>query len=347
MQLLPTRLVNSGPMEGLARLQAELALRQKELSTGRKADVGLEAGSEIRRNITIKSSIAEIESFQRQNGVAASRLGAAQNALGSIATAAGNFLSDGIPARDAPNARVLMGQAATTALSDLTRNLNTQVGGFPVFGGQSLDKPPMKDFNSAEGAPAKAAIDAAFQNQFGFAPNDPLASNLSAADLKTFFDGPFSALFDSSIWGTLWSNASADPMRTEIAPGNIAETNSTTYQKGIQDLTKGYVALSYFKDKPVTDVAYHGLIEGTLNSTGTARSGLTAAQANLGLAEERVSSATDRLGEMEAVFSRSLNDLEATDPFDVAARINTLLTGIESSYAMTARLQRLSLVNFL
>ncbi len=347
MQLLPKRLVNAGPMEGLARLQAELALRQKELSTGRKADVGLEAGSEIRRNISLKSSIAEIESFQRQNGVTSARLGAAQSALASIATAAGNFVSDAIPARDAPNARLLMGQAAINGLADLTRNLNTQVGGFPVFGGQSLDAPPMKDFAGSEGAPARAAIDAALQTQFGFAPNDPLAANLSAADLKTFFDGPFSTLFDSANWGTLWSNASADLMHTEIAPGTIAEANSTTHQNGIQDLAKGYVALSYFKDKPVSDVAYQGLIEGALNSTGVARSGLTAAQANLGLAEERVSNATTRLGEMETVFSRSLNDLEATDPFDVAQRINTLLTGIEASYAMTARLQRLSLVNFL
>jgi flagellar hook-associated protein 3 FlgL len=94
-------------------------------------------------------------------------------------------------------------------------------------------------------------------------------------------------------------------------------------------------------------VAFKGLIDASLNSSGIARRGLTAAQANLGLAEERVSDARARLGEMETVFSRSLNDLEATDPFDVAARINTLLTGIEATYAMTARLQRLSLVNFL
>ncbi len=347
MQLLPTRLVNAGPMEGLARLQSELALRQKELSTGRKADVGLDAGSEIRRNISLKSSIAEIESFQRQNGVTAARLGAAQSALASIATAAGNFVSDAIPARDAPNARLLMGQAAINGLADLTRNLNTQVGGFPVFGGQSLDAPPMKDFASAEGAPAKAAIDAAFQGQFGFMPNDPLSANLSAADLQTFFDGPFSGLFQGSNWGALWSNASPTPMQGEISPGITAETNATTHQQGIQDLAKGFVALAYFKNMPVTEIAYKGLVDASLISVGTARGGLTAAQANLGLAEERVSNATTRLGEMETVFSRSLNDLEATDPFDVAARINTLLTGIEASYAMTARLQRLSLVNFL
>jgi flagellar hook-associated protein 3 FlgL len=347
MQLLPTRLVNAGPMEGLARLQTDLALRQKELSTGRKADVGMELGSEIRRNISLKSSISEIESFQRQNGVAASRLGAAQSALGSIAAAAGNFLSDGIPARDAPNARFLMGQAADTALADLTRNLNTQIGEFPVFGGQNLDAQPMKDFTRADGAPARAAIDGAFQAEFGFAPGDPQAANLSAADLKTFFDGPFSTLFSGANWGTLWSNASVSPMSTEIAQGVIADTNATTHQQGIQNLTKAYVALSYFKDLAVSDVAYQGLIEGALNSTGAARSGLTAAQADIGLAEERISNATERLGEMETVFSRSLNDLEASDPFDVAQRINTLLTSIEATYAVTARLQRLSLVNFL
>jgi flagellar hook-associated protein 3 FlgL len=347
MQILPTRLINAGPMEGLARLQSELALRQKELSTGRKADVGLDAGSEIRRNISLKSSLSEIEAFQSLNGVVAARLGGAQSALGSIAKAAGDFLSDGIPARDAPNARFLMGQSASTALADMNRSLNTQIGGFPVFGGQSLDTTPMKDFSGAEGAPARAAIDAAFQGQFGFLPNDAQAANLSAADMKAFFDGGFSALYDGTNWETLWSNASASPMRAEISPGVAAETSATTHLQGIKDLAKGYIALSYFKDTAVTDVAFKGLIDASLNSAGTARSGLTSAQANLGLAEERISNANARLGEMETVFSRSLSDLEATDPFDVAARINTLLTGIEATYAMTARLQRLSLVNFL
>jgi flagellar hook-associated protein 3 FlgL len=347
MQLMPTRLVNAGPMEGLARLQSELALRQKELSTGRKADVGLEAGSEIRRNISLKSSLSDIDALQRQNGIASARLGGAQSALGSIAKAAADFLSDGIPARDAPNARFLMGQAASNALTDMNRLLNTQIGGFPVFGGQSLEAAPMKDFSGPDGAPARAAIDTAFQGQFGFLPNDPQAANLSAADMKTFFDGSFSALFDGANWETLWSNASTDPMRAEISPGVMAETSSTTHLQGVKDLAKGYVALAYFKDRPVTDAAFKGLIDVSLNATGIARSGLTSAQAELGLAEERISNANTRLGEMEMVFSRSLNDLEATDPFDVAARINTLLTGIEATYAMTSRLQRLSLVNFL
>ncbi|MGL4406544.1 MAG: flagellar hook-associated family protein, partial [Notoacmeibacter sp.] len=344
MQLLPTRLVNSGPIESLARLQSELALRQKELSTGVKADVGLDAGSEIRRNVSLRSSLAEIETFQRLNGVASSRLQGAQTVLTSIAGAADSFLSDGIPARDAPNARFLMGQAASNALSDLTRNLNSEIGGFPVFGGQSLDPQPMKDFSGPDGLAAKAAIDASFSAQFGFLPNDPLAANLSASDLKTYFDGPFATLFDTTQWGSLWSSASSAPMQSEISPGMVSETTSTTHLDGLRELTKGYVALAYFKDTPINDSAYKGLVDSALGSTRIASEGLTSAQASLGLSQERVSNATDRLGDMETVFSRSLNDLEATDSFEVAARINTLLTGIEASYAMTARLQRLSLI---
>lgn len=347
MQLLPTRLVNAGPIEGLARLQAELALRQKELSTGQKADFGLEAGSEIRRNISLRSSLDEIESFQRLNGVAAARLSGAQSALNSIAGAAGAFLSDGLPARDAPNARFLMGQAASNALSDLTRNLNAEIGGFPVFGGQNLDAKPMKDFSGVDGLAAKTAINNLFQTEFGFLPDDPLAANLSANALTGFFSGPLATLFDTAQWGTLWSSAGGSAMRTEVSPGIEVETGSTTHLSGLRDLAHGYVALSFFKDAAINDAAYKGIIDAALGSTSSARGALTAAQADLGLSEERVSNATDRLGEMRTVFSRSLTSLEAADPIDVAARINSLLTGIEATYAMTARLQRLSLLNFL
>lgn len=347
MQLLPTRLVNAGPMEGLARLQADLALRQKELSTGQKADIGLEVGNEIRRNVSLRSSLNEMESFQRLNGVAATRLAGAQTALTSIANSASEFLSNGIPARDAPNARFLMGQAASNALSDLTRNLNTEIGGFPVFGGENLDAKPMKDFSGVEGNPAKAAINNLFQTEFGFLPDDPLAANLSANDLSGFLTGPFANLFDANHWGTLWSSASGSAMRSEVSPGIEVETGSTTHLSGLRDLTQGYVALSFFKDTAINDAAYKGIIDAALGSTSNASSELTAAQADLGLSEERVSNATERLGEMQTVFSRSLTSLEAANPIDVAAKINSLLTGIEATYAMTARLQRLSLLNFL
>ena len=70
-------------------------------------------------------------------------------------------------------------------------------------------------------------------------------------------------------------------------------------------------------------------------------------QAKLGLTENKVSSATDRIKSQVDLFQRNLIDLEGVDPYEASTRITSLLSQIETSYALTARMQQLSLVNFL
>ena len=44
---------------------------------------------------------------------------------------------------------------------------------------------------------------------------------------------------------------------------------------------------------------------------------------------------------------RHINLLEAVDPAEASTRISLLLTQIETAYSLTARIQRLSLLNYL
>ena len=68
---------------------------------------------------------------------------------------------------------------------------------------------------------------------------------------------------------------------------------------------------------------------------------------SVGIASERVQNATDRASLQKDVFTSDLQELEAVDPYEVSARINELTLQLETSYALTGRLQRLSLLNFL
>lgn len=47
------------------------------------------------------------------------------------------------------------------------------------------------------------------------------------------------------------------------------------------------------------------------------------------------------------LFNRHIVDLEGVDPYEAANRVNDLLTHIQTSFALTARIQQLSLLNFL
>jgi flagellar hook-associated protein 3 FlgL len=47
------------------------------------------------------------------------------------------------------------------------------------------------------------------------------------------------------------------------------------------------------------------------------------------------------------LLEKNINDLEGVDPYKASTRVTTLLQQIESSYALTTRIQQLSLVKFL
>jgi len=76
-------------------------------------------------------------------------------------------------------------------------------------------------------------------------------------------------------------------------------------------------------------------------------SGLTDLRAQTGIVQKRVSDASDRMKMQVDVFKRHILDLEGVDPYEAANRVNDLVTHIQTSYALTARIQQLSLLNFL
>ena len=63
--------------------------------------------------------------------------------------------------------------------------------------------------------------------------------------------------------------------------------------------------------------------------------------------QQRVSDATDRMNTQVGLFKTHITDLIGVDSYEAANRVNDLVTHIQTSYALTARIQQLSLVNFL
>jgi flagellar hook-associated protein 3 FlgL len=80
---------------------------------------------------------------------------------------------------------------------------------------------------------------------------------------------------------------------------------------------------------------------------GEASSDLGQVQSQTGIIENRVSSATDRMNTQVDLFNQHIVDLEGVDPYEAANRVNDLVSHIQTSFALTARIQQLSLLNFL
>ena len=76
----------------LVKLQAKLAQAQKEVTTGRLADVGLTLGYQTGQTISLRQDHARLQAITDTNAVTATRLDASQSSLQALAETSQKFL---------------------------------------------------------------------------------------------------------------------------------------------------------------------------------------------------------------------------------------------------------------
>ena len=47
------------------------------------------------------------------------------------------------------------------------------------------------------------------------------------------------------------------------------------------------------------------------------------------------------------IMNTQINNLETVDPYEASTRVTTLLTQLQTSYSLTARVQQLTILNYL
>ena len=81
--------------------------------------------------------------------------------------------------------------------------------------------------------------------------------------------------------------------------------------------------------------------------TGTAQTGLTSMQTQIGIMQSRTKDATTDLLTQKNLLAKSETDSTGVDQYEVATRVNQLTTQLQTSYSLTSRMQQLSLLQYL
>jgi flagellar hook-associated protein 3 FlgL len=97
----------------------------------------------------------------------------------------------------------------------------------------------------------------------------------------------------------------------------------------------------------LSGAAKSAMISRAVTLVGDTQTAITDQQSQVGLVQNSVSRANDQLNSQVNLFNTHLVSLEGVDQNDAATKISTLLNQIEASYTLTARIQQLSLVNYL
>ena len=330
----------------IPQIQSELTKRSTEISTGRAADVGLALGQGTSRSLSLRHDYTMLNAHIDSNGLLQTKLKQTQLALQGMVDTGNSFLNALLSSNGTDGSAELVRQQAQAGISSFVDLANSVSNGHFLFSGINTSTQPIADYS---GAP-KLAIDTAFANAFGLSSTDPQAdpavANIDPAAMQAFLDGPFADLFDDPAWSTTWSMASDAPTTSRISPREEIATSTSANSPALRKLAMAFSMVADLGAENLPSATFDVIVSKSRELVGSAISELSQMQGGIGVAELRVSSATERLQIEKDAIATNISSLEGVDPAEAKVRFDTLSTQLEMTYALTTRILGLSIMNY-
>ncbi|MGI9514418.1 MAG: flagellar hook-associated family protein [Anderseniella sp.] len=331
----------------LQRSQVELAQRQTEVTTGRHADVNLALGPRSGGSITLRAEQDRLEGILNSNTLVATRLDLIQSSVAAVTSSAQSVVSSLTTALGSQATVGIAIEQTVTQFQNITTIINSSANGQYLFAGVNTDVKPLADFVGDPAGTAQTAVNNAFTTEFGFAPDDPAVSTITPAAMEAFIDGAFSAIFEDDVqWSAAWSSAEDKNISSRIGPNLKVETGINANETGIRSISAALTMVSGLGGEGLNAETLAVVFENALSKVAEGMASLNDASGRLGLVQQQISEQNDVMTIRKRISESYVAALEGVDAFEAASRVNQLTAQIETSYSLTARLQSLSLLNY-
>lgn len=331
----------------LMDLQSDLARGQKELASGRRADLGVALGMRVSRSYSLGDVNETVQTLLSTNKLVATRLDTTQAGLSNILSTARDIRSTLIAAQNNNSDSDAVVTQARIALGAFIATLNGSDGEAFLFAGINSSVAPINDYFANPPGANKIALDAAFTTFFGFPQSSPAVSTITPAQMQAFVAGPVNALFSSPAWNTDWSQASDLPMRSQVSMSLTIETSVSANDPALQKLAMAYTLVSDLGVGGMTPSTYRTVLQNATQAIDAGIGMLTKTQARVGVMQRNIGVANQTMTIQSGAIETQLSDLESVDAAEAATRVNGLMAQIETAYSLTARITQLSLARYL
>lgn len=345
--LTSTYSVNTSLRRTLIELQTDLARGQKELASGRHADLGVALGMRAARSFSLGDTSDTLQAMLSTNKLVGTRLDSTQHALASLKDNASSMRQTLLAATNDGGDRTAIQTQARVALGMFTATLNSSNGENFLFAGINSNVAPINDYFATPSAANKVALDAAFTNFFGFPQSSPAVSTITSTQIEAFVSGPMASLFSSPAWNTDWSNASDQAQRSQISMSLTIDSSVSANDPALQKLAMAYTMMSDLGASGMSSATYQAVLQSATQVIDAAVGMLTRTQARVGVLQHNVAVANQNMSIQSGALQSEIGDLESVDPAEAATRVNSLMTQIETAYTLTARITRLTLTSYL
>ncbi len=328
----------------IRQVQNDILRLQSEATTGKLADYGRTLGSNSGELTGAKRAMERLSTIMDTNALAASRLDVTQAAISHVRDYVGQLMSAATVSTSDSTASAAVLETAHQVLIGIEDTMNASLNGQSVFAGINTDAKVTDGY--LNGA-AKTAFDAAFLGHFGFDKNGAAAATIDEAAMTTFLDTVVTPQFFGADWTANYSNASDTGIVSRITETQTQVTSFSANDDGFRGAVMAAVIAVEFFDSNVSEAARQAVSQKVLGLGGRATSDLADLQGRAGVAEEALSRATARLESQSSILELRILQLEGVDQYEASTDLTTALTQLEISFSLTARMQRVSIMNYL
>lgn len=327
-RLLPAQLHRAGQM-----LRAEVQRHSLELTTGRSANPTQRLNGDLGLLSAIEARLGRVGVQERTYAWQGERAAAAQAGLGQVATVHASLRAATMAnAMGEPDPDVLarLGQAGRQALTDTVAILGRTLAGQALFGGDLPDRAAL--------APAGAILSAAAAAVAGAASADEVVQRV-----RDVFDDP-AGPFQTALY------TGGAPVAPALPPdaGPVPEL-PTAADPALRRVMEGAVLAALAGDAlTLPDIEMRrGIAARAIEQQAAAAIAVTGLQGRLGTVEEALSEGRARLLAERDALETARDGRIGVDPYEAASRLEETRARLETLFAVTARVSRLSLTEFL
>lgn len=315
----------------IGRLKGESTRITQELSSGKLSDIGASQSGDLSRLSATTRSRSLTAGYQSAAREAASHASASQAAFGMISDTIRELVSPLLMASQltVPDQIKLTADDARSRLGLVLSTMNTSAGGRTLFAGQ--------DIRGSAVADADTILTALRTELTGATSPEDAMTRISA-----WFDDP-------AGYAAVAYQGDVPLSNMAVSATDSVWMGATANDPAFRSMLKGLTAAALMMDPggalPTIDqsrfarVAAEALMSGAQDMTYLA--------GRLGISESRIEAAQSRNAADLLTLEMAENDMVGSDPYRLATELEAVQTNLETVYAVTARISRLTLADFL
>lgn len=346
---------NTSTRTSLLRLQSSINEAAQEVNTGRFADVGKTLGRLTGSAVSARAQESSFKEQQTSNGLVTTRLKNIDASLATISENAEALANNLIPSGASTNFDTLVNQAKS-GLQSLTTALNAKSDGQYLFGGINTNEQPVATDQTATDA-RSAAVAANFAS-FVLAATGGTDPSLVTAQQITDYLGngyeevklaPLPSEFHafSDLFPADWTTASNDAIESRISRAETITSSSSANNGAFRSIAVAYTILSSVGLGQLNEAARTAVTNKATSLLKTGSDAITTLRADVGIKLARIDAADTELLRQQDIMKDTVSKLEDVDITEAGVRVNALQTQLQAAYAVTGKIQGLSILDYL